>query len=197
MTNLKDIQITYPGGTFIAMAFPKTSAWEVASQYMSFLKMIGVEKVGFRVVWTDDESYSGNAEPAKDGYDFGAHLRDYCLTFTGKLKPAHMSQEQYEGAIKAAPAATVRKLAKYLKDYELTVLSQVKIDPLPSVTNLLSFRFDNVRAGQKAPVSDPHDRTDLNIFPDPPAKPVDPDDYVAKGFNAVSLAHLMPVEGKN
>lgn len=160
-------------GVVIHSVINGIQAWPVASDFAKIIE----GSVEFKVSWMDGESYEGTANILKGkGYDFAAHIRTYCETYTGKYKPTHLTPEQYKAGMAQVPKATAAKLAKLLKDYDLTETPQVNDDPLKdNIVNLREWRFKNIKEGTfKGFEPDRSTLFDDDFFP---AAPVDPDNY--------------------
>jgi len=162
------------------------SDWAMASKVAAVFSAID-----FKVVWANGEEYQGQANPTPNGYDFAKHIRTYCLTYTGKNKPAHLTEEQYKAGLKKVTKELSATLNRILKDCELVETESQKDDPAPeNVVNLREFRFKNIpQAKVEAYVEDRTALLNDGTFPPPPK---DVDNYEAPMVGAMVYNFKLP-----
>jgi hypothetical protein len=121
------------------------------------------------------------------------------MTFTGKAKPPHLTEEQYRAGLKQADKAAVAKLTKLLKSYDLEGTPQVQDDPAPAaVVNLREWRFKNIPESVFPRPVNPETFAptipDDGFFPEPA---VDVDNYEAKVLPfSVPTFHIIAPKGR-
>lgn len=185
---VKAISVTFKKPSVVIHDTPTQSVWVVASQLAEVLS----GPVEFKVEWANGEAYEGTANILpRQGYDFAHHIRTYAETYTGKVKPAHLSPEQYKAGMTKVPKATAAKLNKILAECDLTETPRVTDDPAPSnVVNLREFRFANIP--QSKVEVQVEDRTALlndGTFPPPPK---DVDNFEAPMVGALVYNFKLP-----
>lgn len=166
--------------------------WATASKVAAVF-----DTVAFKVVWANGETYEGTAQPTKAGYDFAKHIRHFALTYTGKAKPAHLTEEQYRAGLKQAPKDMVASLNRILKDCDLTETESPKDDPAPgNVVDIRAWRFSNIQPTNLPPQVVRDEGVDSfadDFFPEPEK---DLDNFVAKDYNTAAVYQFTPPKGR-
>jgi len=112
-------------------SFSGENCWADAQSYLNSLvaaipeDLLGYYKTDFSIQWEDDKEYEGRLDlkhpnSSNSDHHLPFHVRQFCLTHSGRHCPYWMSADQYQQVLRYVSAEQRDYFADLLDNYDLT-----------------------------------------------------------------------------
>jgi hypothetical protein len=100
--------------------FPSLLVADIALAGIAIRKQLdsGYDKTGFRITFSDGETYEGRLDLTRNEYSIREHVHSFLRFYAGIAYPTHLTKEQYDSFLARQTAEQKAECVAWLNDRE-------------------------------------------------------------------------------